>query len=176
MTRKTTYKWLLGLGLCAALVVGLTTAQAATVVAPGSGTAAVMRTHGDHTYAVTYTVVKGADAAAIKFEDAVRGGEEDCLGEDKAGETDTFVIAVEGAGDSITVETKASTSTATTIVSTSVIGEGDSHRDGNGFRIALVSIEDGIYTLRVTSERPPHALSHVTFTFSEGQHADAAYD
>lgn len=59
---------------------------------------------------------------------------------------------------------------------TSVTASGLGMLDDNGFRIALVDMENGVYTIKITSESAPHALSHVTFTFSQGDFAEALYD
>lgn len=150
------------------LLLCASTASAAPEVISPDSSAAVQRTEhldaGDQTAPVQYVVLR--NGASVKYEDAPEG-----LGEDGASQTDTFVIRVRNAGDSVTVETKAARNLAT-----SISGVGDSHLDANGFRVSLVSIDGEYYTITVKSEGARYALSHVTFTFAEGNYADPSYD
>jgi hypothetical protein len=108
---------------------------------------------------MTYIIeVKGN---SIKFEDAGIG-----LGEDKVVETDYFEIEVAGPLTQISVTTKASTGSATYILTP----DQPSFHDELGFMTTIVKLptEDSpTLIIAVTSVDPPHALSHVTFTLTE---------
>lgn len=141
-------------------------AEPPQVLAPSTNSATVKRViHGPETVkTMDYVVERGTDS--IKYEGASTG-----LGENGVKMTDTFVIRVANAGDSVTVVTKAAKDLAT-----SVSGVGDSHVDDNGFLISLVSIEGEVYTITLRSESASHALSNVTFTFAAGNYAEPSYD
>ncbi len=161
---KTTHVGILGAMIVAGLA-GLSVAADPVVLSPDDETATVTRTEGDLEGSVTY-VVERRDGW-IKFEDAEQG-----LGEDGAIQTDTFVMHVAGAGDTVHVKTKAGR-----YVAEWVSGDPDEAVDENGFHIELVSIEDGVYTIRLSStEEVTYALSHVEFTFFPGERATAMYD
>jgi prepilin-type N-terminal cleavage/methylation domain-containing protein len=110
---------------------------------------------------INYTAVRDA-ADTIKFEGAAEG-----LGENFVKETDTFTIAVSGSPSSVTVTTKAATSSA---ISTLDLSQpGDDFHDANGFIITYVGTDGGgSYTFTVSSVDNRHALSHVEFDFDTG--------
>jgi hypothetical protein len=89
----------------------------------------------------------------IKFD-----GIGDGLGEDKTAGTHTFEVEIESEFEFIQVTTKAGRYEAVT-----QIGVGDDPvTDALGFVIELVSVEDGVYTVAVSStEETPKALSYV---------------
>ena len=138
-----------------------------SVTSPQAGSTSVTRTDdAGNQSQMPYVVVRDS-TNTVKYEDATLG-----LGEDGAIESDLFVINVANAGDTVRVETKAGRDTAEW-----VSGESDSDVDDNGFMVEVVSISGNTYTLRLSSTPAvEEALSHVTFTFYQGQLADAAYD
>ncbi len=140
---------------------------AAVVQSPTNGSTTVMRTVPGQDGGQSTPYVVERVGASVKYEDAPVG-----LGEDNAIHSDTFVIRVTGAGDSVKVETKAGRHVAKW-----VSGENATNVDDNGFKIELLSINGDLYTIRLSSTAAArYALSHVTFTFTEGTYRDAAYD
>jgi Tfp pilus assembly protein PilX len=105
-------------------------------------------------YSETYVVE--VDEKSVKFEDAGEG-----LGEDGKAQIDTFRIETDGAGSIVTVKTKAATSNDIYTLD----GVGDSYADALGFKTTIVDISGNTYTVIIESLSPPHALSHVEFTF-----------
>lgn len=173
MISKRTQRLIAAAGLTFALVVFAAPAGALTPVAVS---ATVSRVTGGNTTNVTYVVETSAKKLpdAIKFGDANPG-----LGTDRVAQTDTFLVTVPKAGDSVLVTTKAANPNANLGGGTaqSLCGLGVSKRDDNGFTVKLVSISGDTYTITVSSDaNTPHALSHVVFKFAEGERAKAAYD
>lgn len=168
MISKRTQRLIAAAGLTLALIIFATPVLAElAIVAPGSDATVVTRTTAGQTHPVNYKLVRDA-ANTIKYETLGDDG----LGEDRTVESDVFVITVQDAGDSVLVTTKAGRD-----VAESLVGVGASVVNADGFRIELLSIANGVFTIRVTCENTQLCmLSHVTFTFSEGQRAQAAYD
>jgi hypothetical protein len=155
-----------GIGLAVAAALGIVCHTTPAMAIDGE-VISVTRVYSDGSAEMVEYVVEDTGAWSIKFEDADVG-----LGEDHEQMTDIFVLRIPNSNGSVTVETKAATSTATSVLT----GAGESSLDGLGFNVTLDSIEDDVYTISVTSESNHRALSHVTFFFFEGNFAEPLYD
>ena len=86
-------------------------------------------------------------------------GSKDGLGDGGTIQTDIFVFHVENGSTVMRVTTKAGPNETTIRMD----GVGDSVLTDLGFRVVLLSIVDGVYTVSVTSESNRRALSYVDF-------------
>jgi|GEM_PF-1278575 len=108
---------------------------------------------------MNYVVEYKHGGRSVKYEDAEPG-----LGEDGAEETDTFVMEVGNAGNSVSVDIKSAWYSDTIELE----GVGDIQTSSTGFRAELVDISDGEYTVDISSAGNQHAMSHVTFHYDYG--------
>jgi len=95
----------------------------------------------------------------IKFQNA-----KPLLGKNGAEETDRFVIKVRNGGNTVNVKTRAGRYKDWNGLS----GAGDNVTDDLGFKITLVSISGGVYTIDVSSVDNDYPLRYVLFDFGRG--------